>query len=203
MSLLFIEKVTNNQPEFISGVKAIARKYRMNPNWIMALMNSETGGTFSPNQYNLAGSGAVGLIQFMPSTAATLGTSTSQLASMTNVQQLEWVDKYIGYTMGYLGISSIKDYDDLYLLIFYPVAIGKPNEWSFPSSVYSQNKGIDINNDGIITISDFKEWVRKKIPSERLHEFTTRYRYGRYILFAASVLLVIGVLWYAWSKEWI
>ena len=36
---------------------------------LMAVMSFETGGTFNPNIRNAAGSGATGLIQFMPSTA--------------------------------------------------------------------------------------------------------------------------------------
>ena len=38
----------------------------------MAVMSFETGGTFDPGIRNAAGSGATGLIQFMPSTAAGL-----------------------------------------------------------------------------------------------------------------------------------
>lgn len=41
----------------------------------MAAMAFESGETFSPSIKNAAGSGAVGLIQFMPSTAKALGTS--------------------------------------------------------------------------------------------------------------------------------
>lgn len=43
---------------------------------------------------NAPGSGAIGLIQFMPSTAKGLGTSTSALKQMTAVDQLAYVEKY-------------------------------------------------------------------------------------------------------------
>jgi hypothetical protein len=59
----------------------------------MAAMAFETGGSFSPAVPNKAGSGAVGLIQFMPSTAKGLGTSTEALKKMSAVQQLDFVKK--------------------------------------------------------------------------------------------------------------
>ena len=51
---------------------------------LMAVMSFETGGTFNPGIRNAAGSGATGLIQFMPSTAAGLGTYNR--CSVTYVQ---------------------------------------------------------------------------------------------------------------------
>jgi hypothetical protein len=58
-------------------------------------MAFETGGTFSPSQKNAAGSSVIGLIQFMSTTAKNLGTSTSELAKMTAVEQLNYVEKYL------------------------------------------------------------------------------------------------------------
>ena len=178
-------------------MKHIARKYKFNPNWLMALMNSETGGTFDPAQKNLAGSGATGLIQFMPTTATSLGTSTSSLARMNNIQQLQYVDKYIGYTLNYLDVSRIRDYDDLYLLIFYPRAVGKPDSWAFPGSIYNQNAGIDMNNDGIITVRDFKKWIRKEIPEWAIPQFVGRYTYQQMLIVGVVVLVIIVavILW--------
>ena len=58
----------------------IAADLGTNPNFLMAVMSFESGETFSPSIKNAAGSGAVGLIQFMPATAKQLGTSTQALA---------------------------------------------------------------------------------------------------------------------------
>lgn len=52
-----------------------------------------TGERFRANTVNRA-SGATGLIQFMPSTAKQLGTTTDKLAAMTEVDQLDYVAKY-------------------------------------------------------------------------------------------------------------
>ena len=61
----------------------------------MAVMSFETGGTFNPGIRNAAGSGATGLIQFMPSAAAGLGTSTQALAGMSRAEQMKYVEKYL------------------------------------------------------------------------------------------------------------
>ena len=55
---------------FRNKVRAIASELGTDPNFLMAAMAFETGRSFSPSQRNQAGSGAVGLIQFMPRTAA-------------------------------------------------------------------------------------------------------------------------------------
>ena len=128
----------------------------------------------------------------MPDTARDMGTTTAKLAQMNPVEQLDWVDQYIAMQMRNFKIDQIKDYDDLYLLVFFPKAIGKPDDWQFPGYIYSQNAGVDMDGDGKITVADFKGFIRKKVPAMYLPEFTARFRWlsPRYIIFA---VLVIGV----------
>jgi hypothetical protein len=57
----------------------IADTLRNDPDDIMSCIAFESGQTFSASVRNMAGSGAVGLIQFMPSTAQRLGTSSAAL----------------------------------------------------------------------------------------------------------------------------
>jgi hypothetical protein len=111
----------------------------------------ESGRSFSPAKKNMAGSGATGLIQFMPSTAQGLGTSVDALAAMTAVEQLDWVEKYF---QPYKG--KLRDLSDLYMAILWPAAVGKPLEyvlWEKGSrpTTYRQNAGLDANHDGTIT----------------------------------------------------
>lgn len=203
MALLFINKVKTNQQAFEAQVKAISKKYSINPNWLMALMNSETGGTFNPSIWNTAGSGAVGLIQFMPSTARELGTTTNELASLSNVQQLYYVDKYIALQMKYFKIDKIKDYDDLYLIVFYPKAVGKPDNWVFPltGTGYLQNAGIDFNKDGVLTVADFKNFIRAKIPANMISEFTARFRYSKQVFFVVVTMLLLSIVYFFVKTE--
>ena len=145
---------------FMDGIDRLAEKYQVSPVDILSVMAFETGGSFDPAQKNLAGSGATGLIQFMPDTARGLGTTTQQLAGMTRAQQLKFVDRYFS-NKGIQGGSL----SDLYMGVLFPAAVGKPDSYILfgnnaaiprfrgmgPRSAYVQNRGLDLNNDGSIT----------------------------------------------------
>ncbi|PPC95727.1 MAG: hypothetical protein CTY32_08600 [Methylotenera sp.] len=142
---------TRVNQEFRAKVREICKRLRINPNWLMAVMAFETGETFSPSARNPRGS-ATGLIQFVESTARGLGTTTSALASMTAVQQLDFVDKYFkSYA------PRIKNLGDCYMAVLWPMAIGKPDTFVMWTSTgqyqaeYNANAGLDINRDGSIT----------------------------------------------------
>jgi hypothetical protein len=60
-------------PTFRSKVRLVAADLGVRPDDLMACMAWESGRSFRPDVANMAGSGAVGLIQFMPSTAAAAG----------------------------------------------------------------------------------------------------------------------------------
>lgn len=82
-------------PEFKSKVIRISKELKINPNHLMACMAFETAETFSPSIKNGSGSGgATGLIQFMPSTAESLGVNTKTLARMSALEQLDYVKAY-------------------------------------------------------------------------------------------------------------
>jgi hypothetical protein len=139
-------------PAFADKVIAMARDLETDPNYIIACMHFETGGTFSPSIRNWAGSGATGLIQFMPLTAVSLGTTVKALASMTAEEQLKWVGLYLHPYRG-----KLKDKMDVYMSILYPKAVGKPADYVLfrsnngKNKAYFQNRGLDINKDGAIT----------------------------------------------------
>ena len=148
--------------EFMSGISALSEKYNIPQNDILAMMDFETGGSFDPAQENLAGSGAVGLIQFMPETAKGLGTSTEELSKMSRSEQLEYVDKHFETNLkGRLGDEG-GDISDLYMSVLFPAAVGKPDDfvlfgkgaiegYAEGSKAYEQNIGLDANKDGSIT----------------------------------------------------
>ena len=87
----FENKVTSNKEAFLQKVRLICAKLGIEPDWLMFVMNSESG--LNPAAYNPNG-GASGLIQFMPDTAKGLGTTTEALRKMSNVAQLDYVYKY-------------------------------------------------------------------------------------------------------------
>lgn len=116
---------------------------------LMACMAFETARTFSPKVRNAAGSGAVGLIQFMPKTAKSLGTSSEALMQMAAHEQLEYVKKYF-----WPYRQRITTLPDMYMAILMPKYIGSPMSavlFQQPGIAYRQNSGLDHDDDGRIT----------------------------------------------------
>ncbi len=149
-------------------------------NWLMGCMGFESGYTFSPSVRNAAGSGATGLIQFMPATALGLFYSASQikamtakekkdkgieccnrLAKMSAVEQLAYVEDYFKpYS------RRIASFEDMYMAILMPSYIGRPNEtvlFSDGTTAYRQNSGLDKNSDGIITKAEAAAKARRAL----------------------------------------
>ncbi|MBD4207878.1 lytic transglycosylase domain-containing protein [Staphylococcus aureus] len=144
-------KVSKNFIDLVFQISNNLAMPTMGPVWLMGCMAWESNATFSPSIRNMAGSGAVGLIQFMPATAVDLGTSTDLLAKMTAEQQLVFVQKYFSRYAG-----RLKSLGDVYMAILWPAAIGKPDDhilWSQESrpTTYRQNAGLDVDKDGAIT----------------------------------------------------
>ncbi|MGM9819565.1 MAG: transglycosylase SLT domain-containing protein [Candidatus Onthomorpha sp.] len=161
--MLFEEYVKENKQEFLAKVKTICAKLLIEPDWLMAVMYKESG--LNHRAVNSNG-GATGLIQFMPSTAKSLGTTTAALKAMSNVEQLDYVYKYYKPY-----ITKLNSYPDLYLATFFPIALGKSDEWVLQSSGLSAktiaraNPAIDLNKDDKITVGEFKEYCYKKFDA--------------------------------------
>ncbi len=164
--MIYENLVTQNKAAFLAKVQEIAAKLKIQADWLMIVMKMESG--LNHQAVNPTG-GATGLIQFMPATAKGLGTSTEALKSMTNVQQLEYVWKYFAPYSG-----RIKGVTDLYTITFFPVALGKPDNYVLQTStksaglIASQNPIFDTNKDKSITIGEFKAYVISKLPAEAL-----------------------------------
>jgi hypothetical protein len=167
-NLIYLELVPSVKREpFSEKVKQVCRELGIDPNWLMMVMKAESGLKASAKNYQNGRLVAVGLIQFVKPTAESLGTSLERLLSMDMIEQMDYVKKYFSPYKG-----RIKSYYDLYLINFFPAGIGKSDDWVFETSrqsrrlIASQNKGIDINKDLKITMSEFKQYLRKVVPKE-------------------------------------
>lgn len=166
------------EPEFFDKVETIANKLGTNPEYLVAVMNYETGGTFNPCVKNQAGSGAVGLIQFMPSTAKSLlntHTEIEAVEELCNMDREEQLDYVYEYYRGYSG--NINSFSDAYMIVLCPNAIGREVFTSKDGSIvcdpnkdanaqYSQNEGLDENEDGVITVAEASEKVYTSYQSK-------------------------------------
>jgi hypothetical protein len=156
-----VDVSTIQDPDFKKKLEKIAAALGTTPNAMLAVMKQESG--VNPAAQNKNG-GASGLIQFMPATARMLGTTTDELRKMDGVQQLDYVYRYYKYTG--VGDGSV---GDLYMATFMPKYVGYPDnhvlgaegDTGFSGAVYRQNKGLDRNKDGKITVGDVKSSVQR------------------------------------------
>lgn len=150
-------------PEFRTRVIELCKRLgwtHEHASWLMACMAFESGETFRSDVRNACGSRAVGLIQFMPATARALNTTDAELASLTPVQQLKYVEDYMRPFAG-----RIRSLSDMYMAILLPKMVGHQDAAVlFDHGVaYSQNKGLDLNRDGLITKAEATDRVARKL----------------------------------------
>lgn len=133
---------------FRERVRWIGDDLQIDPNFLMACMAWESGRSFRPDVKNMAGSGATGLIQFMPATARALGTTVEALAKKSAEDQLNEVWKYFKPFKGRLTTLG-----DVYCAILWPAAVGKSDDYVLFSKgiTYRQNAGLDTDKNGVVT----------------------------------------------------
>ena len=139
-------------PDFKAKLQLVADKLGIDPSSLITVMKKESN--IDPAAVNKK-SGATGLIQFMPKTALSLGTTTDALRKMSAVDQLDYV--YLYYKKA--GVKPGMDAGDLYVATFYPAALGKSKDTVIGrkgSPVYDQNVILDKNRDGYITVADIR-----------------------------------------------
>ena len=73
---------------------------------------------------------------------------------------MDYVKKYFWPRRG-----KLKTLEDVYMAILWPAAIGKGSNyvlWKRGSITYHQNRGLDDEGKGYITVADAAEKVRKR-----------------------------------------
>lgn len=155
----------NVTPAFITQVEAMAQRLGTQPEYLMAVMSFETGGSFSPGIRNGAGSGATGLIQFMPDTARELGTSTDALARMSAQDQLQYVERYFNNRSDPGDLNTL---EGVYTTVLYGSPRPDPDATLFSqgSAAYRMNAPLDVNRDGRITAGEATSFVRQRIDGD-------------------------------------
>jgi hypothetical protein len=158
--MIFEHLIKENKEAFTQKVKDICQNLAIDPDWLMLVMWFETARTFRADIVNPI-SGATGLIQIMPKTARSLGTTTEALKNMSNVEQLDYV---LAYLRPYKG--RMRSWVDVYLAVFYPKAMGKPDFVITSDIVAKQNRVFDLNRDLDITVKEIETALRKSIPEQ-------------------------------------
>jgi hypothetical protein len=149
-------------------VREICKRQGIKSKWLYKIFRIESGGNpkavnyqkgdnINPYERMLKGR-ATGIIQWLPSSAITCGTSTKDLYKMSILQQLDYVERYMILAT---NEKEIKSFGDFYLVFFRPDGIGKPNNYILGhknSRVVKDNIHF-MNNDSTITVGDVKTFV--------------------------------------------
>ena len=159
--MIFENLIKENKEAFKNRLLEIARELNVTADNLMFVFWFETAHTLNHRIQN-ARTKATGLIQFMPATAKELGTTVEELKSMSNVEQLEYVRKYFSRYRG-----KMKDWLDVYLVVFYPSLIGKPDDYKITRDIVAiQNPIFDRNKDLDISKSEIRKTLLIQMPEE-------------------------------------
>jgi hypothetical protein len=153
----------------LKALASAAKSIDVPVDWLATIISFETGGSFSPTQLNHAGSGAFGLIQFLPSTAAgLLGLDSTAAADAGKAMSFaEQLQKMVVPYFKNFG-TKFQSLQDLYLAVFYPAAMNKSPDaviGSAPSKTYTQNAGLDRDGKGYITKNDVTAAITRHYDS--------------------------------------
>jgi hypothetical protein len=154
-----IEKLSKGE---LTALYKAAEKIGIPVDWLATVISFETGGTFSPSVLNKAGSGAVGLIQFMPATAAALLKVQDKNLAQFMAKKMSFKEQLEKLVVPYFKGGTYNTLNDVYLKVFYPAAMNKASSYvvgSAPGAVYTQNAGFDKDNKGYITRADITQTI--------------------------------------------
>lgn len=153
-------KNTRLPENFLNKVVEISKSLSLNPQDLLDVMGFETGGTFSPSKKNPQSS-ATGLIQFTKETAEEMGTTTEKLSKMSQLEQLEYVKKYLEGKLKNVKkeAGNLFSIGQLYTAIAIPSALKQDISYERGTSQYEKNKIWDVNKDGKITKEDIERFA--------------------------------------------
>jgi hypothetical protein len=155
----------------------VSMSYRLgaNPDNISYVIGFETGPRtpFSPAARNPA-SRCTGLIQFCKEAAEALGTTLDELARMSFIEQLGYVERYFAKYSGRLD-----SLEAAYLAVFWPAAMSKGDSFviarqgaddKYEALAYEQNSHFDRQGVGYFTRGDVVAQIRAyaSIPRGRI-----------------------------------
>lgn len=198
MALIYQDKIpVKYRSEAVKKIIAIATKRGFSPDALSIVIWKES--KWNPTAQNTL-SNATGLIQWLPSTAKSLyGLSVQEIKKLDILQQIDLIDRY--YVQPYLINKGFKSFFDVYFAVFHPDLMGRPDSFEFASTGslrYSQNKGLDIDKDGIITVKNIKDWFKKDVPDlEIVYE-----KSKPYIWLITLFFILVLVAWVAFKKKW-
>lgn len=148
---------------FANKVTEIAAWLQIDPNWLMQVMYAESRLKATAQNIQKGNLVAAGLLQW--TRASGMPGAPASALQYNHLQQLDWVRQYFAPYRG-----RMHSYFDVYLVTFFPAAVGKPDDFVFATSklsaslIASQNPAVNIVKDGKITMAEFKQYVWNSTP---------------------------------------
>lgn len=125
---------------FHDRLKTISKDLGVKSSDLLRIMEFESG--MDPAATNKEGSGARGLIQFMPKTAlSTFGKTADWIATLSAYDQLLYVWGFYRRNKLPKGASL----GDIYLVTFMPAALGKPDDFALGKKGAYNKKVWDVD----------------------------------------------------------
>lgn len=152
---------TQHRDAFVIKTEAIALRIGVNAQDLMAIMDFESAGTFSPSIQNKGGNNYFGLIQFGTSAAKDLGTSLNKLKQLSALEQLDYVEAW--FMLWRKRRGAITNFADLYLTVLLPKGIGYglTDALPFTAKQIQQNKGLCDGKGRITKASILKKFAQR------------------------------------------
>lgn len=136
--------------ELAQEIVDTAARLGTNPLWLANLIRAES--KFNPAIVNNI-SGASGLIQFIPPTAVSLGTTVERIRQMSALEQMALVEKYLAQ------YRPLDTKQRLYLAVFRPASRNWPPDQEIPEKEWRDNPWRNSPSGYIKTPRDYVAFV--------------------------------------------
>lgn len=200
-SVLKVRGIDRLSSSDLKALVSTAKTLGINPDWLATVISFETGGTFSTNVLNAAGSGAFGLIQFMPWIAKNILKTPTDAEAAYIGKNMGFAEQLQRMVIPYFKGRTMKSLEDVYLQVFYPAAAGKPDDWVVGregSAVYRQNAGFDKARKGYITKADITSTIRSVAAAAN----GARIQVGSVFLEVLGGLSVCAGIFFGYQRYW-
>ncbi len=144
---------------FSCKIEEVSKNLNCDPVDLLTVLYSES--SLNPKAKN--SSGAVGLMQFMPSTLKELGYTTADIENMTASEQLDVVQKYFEKNNYYHKGEKLSA-AQLYAMVLAPGRAKGEIMYTQGKDglAYTQNEGLDKDDNGTIAMGDLDKHLQNK-----------------------------------------
>ena len=163
--------------EFFTEILDMGDRLRLDALDLLGVMMAESNVKASAQNAN---SNASGLIQFLPSTLRSVGwTGTPQeFRRLSAAEQLPYVETYFR-PYAHFNLNSAAR---VYQVVFLPSSLSLGSsmdtviveQGGVNSGAYAGNRGLDTNNDGMITVGELQQAIERHETSGRWNEIASR-----------------------------